>query len=36
MNDRNRRLKNIELELKTIYEDLFGAQYVPGLQTTDK
>jgi len=36
MNDRSRRLRNIELELKTIYEDLFGTEYVPGLQATDK
>ncbi len=36
MNERDRRLRSIELELNEMYEDLFGAKYVPGLQEMDK
>ena len=36
MNDKKRRLKAIEIDLGEMYEDLFGAKYQPGLQTTDK
>ena len=36
MNERHRRLKANEIQLLAIYEDLFGAKYVPGLQEQDK
>ncbi len=36
MNDRKRRLKSIQIDLEEMYSDLFGAQYVPGLQEIDK
>jgi hypothetical protein len=35
MNERNRRLLSIELELSEMYEHLFGGKYVPGLQSTE-
>ena len=36
MNDRRRRLRTIEIELSEIYKDLFGSDYVPGLQSSDR
>ncbi len=36
MNDRKRRLKSIQIDLEEMYSDLFGTQYVPGLQEIDK
>lgn len=36
MNDRKRRLKSIQIDLEEMYSDLFGGQYVPGLQEIDK